>query len=216
MDDHAIVELKLLPALGFFHTQFHRVYQRYFDSGHPFWDFFTRVWFHSGEVAMQDASLTDINEAQFEQIAAQKICAAKIPLAAICYRYNRPDLIEPWSQLVDLLGCWHQFLNDLLGWHRDHTRQICTYFLSEAERRRHVDEPVAGWVTREGFAWAIDKLEAWMSALQGLAEIGSQDLTDYLETRQTMLLKQQEEVAEGLQTLAKVTAVGRQNQGTTD
>jgi hypothetical protein len=209
MDGHATVELKLLPALSFFQTQFQRPYQRYFSGDHPFWDVFSSVWFHSSEVTIRDASLSDLDETTFKQVSAQKICAAKIPLVAACYCHNRPDLIEPWARLVDLLGCWHQFLNDLFGWHRDYARQTCTYFLSEAERRRAEDEPVAGWIAREGFAWAIDQAEGWMSALRTLsAELGSPDLTAYLETRETMLRQQQEEVTIGLRNLARLMATG--------
>lgn len=210
MDGHATVELKLLPALHFFQTQFQQPYQRYFDFDHPFWTVFTTIWFHSSEVTIRDAHLTDIDEVTFREVSAQKSCAAKIPLAAACYRYDRPDLIEPWSDLVDLLGCWHQFLNDLFGWHRDYARQSCTYFLSEAERQRIGDEPVAGWIAREGFAWAIAKAEGWMSELQTLAaELGSPELIVYLETRQKMLRQQQEEVTVGLQSLARLVKAGR-------
>lgn len=208
MDGHATVELSLLPALGFFHTQFQAAYQPHFEAGHPFWHFFITTWLYSAEVVMKDASLTGIDESQFKQISAQKVCAAKIPLAAVCYRHNRSDLIEPWSRLVDGLGCWHQFLNDLLGWHRDDTRQTCTYFLSEAARRRNADEPVAGWVAREGFAWAIEKLQTWMLDLQALAgKLHNPALLAYLAQREAMLLRQQEDITEGLRNMAKIIAV---------
>jgi len=205
MDGHASVELDLLPALGFFHTQFQSAYHRYFDHDHPFWDFFTTTWFHSAEAAMKDASLTDIDEAQFGKIAAQKVCAAKIPLAAVCYTYNRPDLIKPWSQFVDLFGCWHQWLNDLFDWHKDMSQDTHTYFLCEAERRRNDGETIAGWVAREGFAWAIEKSQEWMSALKILAaQLQSTELAAYLDTREAMLMKQKEEVVQGLHNLAKI------------
>ncbi len=205
MDGHATVELELLPALGLFHTQFQLVYQRYFTVDHPFWELFTTIWFHSAEATMKDATLVEIDATLFEQVAAQKVCAVKIPLAAVCYRYDRPELIESWSRLVDLLGCWHQFLNDLLGWHRDHIRQTHTYFLSEAERRREADEPVVSWVAREGFNWATAKLETWMLSLQDLAvNLPSPELETYLNTRNLMLQQQKEEIAEGLQSLAKL------------
>jgi hypothetical protein len=205
MDHQATVELSLLPALNFFHTQFQMAYQRYFEFHHPFWSFFSQVWFHSAEVTMQDAGLTELDELQFKQIAAQKICAAKIPLAAACYRHDRPDLIEAWSHLVDLLGCWHQFLNDLFDWHKDSSHQAPTYFLSEAERHRQVAEPVAGWVIREGFSWGIAKLERWMVELKELAaDLHSPGLQGYLAIRQEMLLKQQADVAAGLASLGKI------------
>lgn len=212
MDGHATVETGLLPALSFFHTRFQFIYQTYFQAGHPFWNYFQTVWFESAEAALKDASLARIEAAQFEQIAARKVCAARIPLAALCYRSGRTDLIEPWSRFVDLLGCWHQMLNDLLGWHRDLTRQTNTYFLSEAERRRRPDEPVAGWVTREGFSWALAQLENWMTALQQTTlELGSPELVNYLELRQAMLLKQQADVAAGLQHLAAIVALAEES-----
>jgi hypothetical protein len=208
MDGHATVELKLLPALNFFQTQFQQVYQPYFAADHLFWAFFSRTWFHSAEVTMRDASLTGLDARQFEQIAAQKVCAAKIPLAAVCYYHHRPHLIEPWSRLVELLGCWHQFLNDLFGWQRDHQRHTCTYFLSQAERCRKPDEPVAGWVAREGFAWAIDQAQGWMLALQAVAaELDSPDLVAYLDMREEMLLQQQVEVAAGLRSLVRLVTL---------
>lgn len=205
MDHQATVELSLLPALNFFHTQFQLAYQRYFEPDHPFWSFFSQVWFHSAEVTMQDAAMAEVDETQFKQIAAQKICAAKIPLAATCYRHGRPDLIENWSRLVDLLGCWHQFLNDLFDWHKDSAQRAPTYFLSEAERRRDEAETAAGWVIREGFSWGIEKLGHWMVELEGLAGgLDSPGLQAYLATRQAMLLKQQADVAAGFEKLGKI------------
>jgi hypothetical protein len=210
MDDHATTELRFLPILGFFHTNFQRTYHRHFPYDHPFWDFFTQIWFQSGETAIQDAELMEINECQFKQTAAQKSCAAKIPLAAVCYRYDRPDLLQPWSEFVDLFSCWHQMFNDLFDWHRDDQRQNLTFFLSEAARRRDKDEPVAAWVAREGFTWAIDKMEAWMSALHPLAHnLNSPELTTYLNLRQATLLEQKEAVMPGLQVLAKIVAASR-------
>jgi hypothetical protein len=207
MDGHATIELKLLPALNFFHTRFQQAYQPYFAADHPFWTYFTATWFHSGDVTMHDAALTDINEAQFKQIAAQKICAAKIPLAAVWYRSEQLDCLTLWSHLVDLLGCWHQMHNDLFSWHRDETRQTCTYFLSEARRRRNSDEPTVAWVAREGFAWAIAKLQSWMSELKAFAgQLRSPDLGNYLENREALLLEQKEMLVKGLQSLAALAA----------
>lgn len=210
MDGHATVEYQLLPALNFFQTEFQAAYQPYFAASHPFWDFFRAAWFHSAEVTLQDALLAEMDAVQFEQIAAQKTCAAKIPLAAVCYRYGQTDRLESWSRLVDLLGCWHQFLNDLFGWRRDDERRTTTYFLSEAERRRRPDEPVLSWVAREGFDWGIAQAQGWMSALQALAqELGSPELISYLGTREEMLQQQATEASAGLVALRKLAAVGK-------
>jgi hypothetical protein len=208
MDGNATVELKLLPALGFFHTRFQIAYQPYFAANHNFWHLFTRVWFHSADVTSQDANLYDLDAVQFEQVAARKTCAAKIPLAAVAYRYDRPDLIEPWSHFVDRFGAWHQLFNDLFDWHRDAVQPACTYFLSEAERRREPEEPVAAWVAREGFAWAIDKLRAWLAGLKGLATpLQSPDLLTYLDLREKRLNERQKAVEGGLKDLARLLAL---------
>lgn len=205
MDGHATVELQLLPALNFFQTQFQHAYYPYFPAGHPFWDFFKAIWFHSAEVTLLDARLTGLDLTQFETIAAQKTCAAKIPLAAVCYRCGCTDLLEPWSRLVDLLGCWHQFLNDMFGWQRDLERRTATYFLSEAERRRQGDESALGWVVREGFAWGMTQAQGWMVALQALAQaLNSPELAAYLRTREAMVRQQQEDVSAGLQSMARI------------
>jgi hypothetical protein len=208
MDGHATVEPRLLPALGFFHTQFQAPYQRYFGCGHPFWTFFRGVWFASADVTVRDASLADIDGEQFVRAAAHKTCAARIPLAAVCYRLGRPDLIAPWSQFVDLFGCWHQMLNDLFDWRRDMEHRTQTYFLSEAARRRDPAEPVAEWVMREGFDWGMGALQGWMAELQALAAgLGSPPLAAYLATRQAMLLERREKVAAGLQAMSDLAAV---------
>lgn len=210
MDGNSTVELKLLPALNFFQTQFQAAYHPYFAADHPFWRFFQITWFHSAEVTFKDALMTSFTAAEFEQVAAQKTCAAKIPLAAICYRYERADLLPAWSHWVDLFGCWHQLLNDLFGWHRDSAGGVQTYFLAEAERRRRPAEPVVAWVVREGFAWAISTAQGWMSALKILShELHSPELLAYLETREGVLRQQTKEVSAGLEALARIAAIKR-------
>ena len=211
MDGDTTIEMELLPALNFFHTQFQSAYYRYFEHDHPFWDFFRAIWFFSAEATMKDASLTDIDETQFEKIVAQKVCAAKIPLAAVCYTYNRLDKIEPWSRFVDLFGCWHQWLNDLFDWHKDERQNTHTYFLCEAERRRNENESIAGWVAREGFTWAIEKSQGWMTDMKRLAiQLQSTELAVYLDSREARLMQQKADVTKGLQSLARIVeATGR-------
>jgi hypothetical protein len=205
MDGDVNIDLKLLPALNFFHSQFQAAYQSYFAAGHPFWNDFGKFWLRSGESAMQDASLPEIDQAQFTQIAAKKVCAAKIPVAAVCYRNDRPDLNQPWFRLVDLLGCWHQMLNDLFDWHKDLGHDAPTYFLSEAGRSKAVDESVAAWVVRKGFAWDSDTLGAWMAELKEMGgRLQSPDLWAYLEKREALFLDRQAEVTAGFENMARL------------
>ena len=205
MDGHATVELGLLPALSFFHTRFQMAYQRYFDHSHPYWALFQEMWFRSAEVTMKDASLADLDREQFEQLAAKKTCAALIPVAAVCYRYKRPDLIAPWSQFLDLFGRWHQMWNDLFTWLRDVRNQTRTYFLSEAERRKRPEEMVTEWVNREGLDWGCQVLEAWMRELVAASkEMGSEELVAYLDSRSAMLQQQRARLARDLERMMNV------------
>jgi hypothetical protein len=205
MDGHTTVERQLLPAAGFYHTQFQSAYQRYFEPRHPFWAFFEQTWFRSAEVTVLDASLDSLTLAQFQQIAGQKVCAAKIPLAAVCHRYERAGLLEPWSQFVDALGAWHQMWNDVFDWHKDLTYETRTYFLSEAGRRKRPDEPAAAWVVREGFDWGVATLQAWMQTLKEQARgLSSPGLLRYLEQRDTMLQEQKDALADHLSSLSRL------------
>ena len=207
MDGDTDMDLELLPALSFFHSQFQFAYQRYFPANHPFWDHFHDIWLHAAESAMQDATLPSSDRAQFTQIAAQKVCAAKIPVVAVCYRRRRPDCIRAWFQVVDTLGCWHQMLNDLLDWHKDMGHHNQTYFLSEAGRRRATDEPVSTWVVREGFAWGCDILHTWMAELKEMAQhLQSPDLLAYLEARDTLFAERKAQVQAGFQNMARLLA----------
>jgi hypothetical protein len=205
MDGHATVELKLLPALGFFHTQFQAAYQRYFPHGHPFWAVFERVWFRSAEATIVDADLADLSQEQFVRVAANKTCAAKIPVVAVCCRYERQDLIAPWSRFLDLFGRWHQMWNDVFTWRRDIEQGTRTYFLSEADRRKSATQSATEWVMWEGFDWGISLLQEWMDDLRAAAShLKSEDVAGYLDERETMLAEQREQVVAGLQSAVEL------------
>ncbi|MBA3531102.1 MAG: hypothetical protein H0T73_04180 [Ardenticatenales bacterium] len=208
MDGDSSTDLSLLPAAGFFHTEFQSAYYPYFAADHPFWPYFREVWACSAESAMWDAREAVIDESHFVRVAARKVCAGKIPLAAVCYHYGRPDLIEPCAAFVDRLGCWHQMWNDLFDWNKDLTHQNQSFFLAEAERRRRAEESVAAWVVREGFEWGCTTLQRWMSELQQMALTQkSAPLEHYLQQRAAMIADQQTRVKEGFQRLAKLATL---------
>jgi hypothetical protein len=211
MDGHPTTELQILPALNFFYAEFQRPYQRYFPHEHPFWDRFAATWYASAEVTIRDARAETIDCDHFVRVTARKTCAVKIPIAAVCYRCGRPDLIPPWGQFVDLFGCWHQMDNDLFDWRKDLERQTRTYFLSEAERRKEAGESVMDWVIREGFGWGFETLATWMAQLQAMgAGLGSPDVLAYLKVREAMASERQSTVVAGLQPLGQLLALLRQ------
>ncbi|GAB4444532.1 MAG: hypothetical protein Kow0031_26970 [Anaerolineae bacterium] len=208
MDGEATVEPGLLPALNFFHSQFQAAYQPYFAAEHPFWVQFEQFWLGSADVSLREGQLTALDEAQFWQLSAQKVSAAKIPVAAICHRHGQPAAFTPWAALIDRLGGWHQLHNDLFDWQRDTQRGGITWFLSEAARRKRPAEPLAGWVAREGFFWGIDTLSQWMAQLQvQAAALGSPPLADWLRQRDTLLADAVAQVTPGLALIARLSAV---------
>ena len=210
MDGHATVELKLLPALGFYYTQFQTAYYPHFPHDHIFWDFLTTVSFRSADVTMQDASLTNIDRAQFKEISAKKTSGVKIPLAAVCYKYDQPNLIAPWSDFADVFGRWNQMRNDLFDWLKDSKHKTPTYFLSEADRQRFPTESVLRWVMREGFDWAVECIQSWMAEAKQVArELNSPDLVAYLDHRETLFLTRKNKVTAGLHNAAKLLALSQ-------
>jgi hypothetical protein len=204
MDGDVDASLHLLPGLGFFHTRFQGAYQKWFPAGHPFWADFDRVWCQSAEASMLDASLETIDIATFQRVAARKICAAKIPLAAVCHHRGWSDAREPWWELVDLLGCWHQMTNDVFDWHKDLNHGNRTCFLCQAGP----EESVVTWVVREGFAWGCALLEGWAAELQRKAvELGSKELVTYLAERQRLYDERKARALSGLGALGKLAEV---------
>ncbi len=203
MDGHGPEDAELLPLLGFFHTQFHRTYQRYFEFDHPFWPFFNQIGVLSADYAINSAQLRDIDRDTFITLAGRKVCGGKIPMAAVCYHYACPDLLTPWEAFFDRLGCWHQMFNDLLGWIKDLKHDTSSYFLSEAHRQKAPDESVVNWITREGFDWGLSVLYDWMAELQQEATtLGSDELVQYLDHRDCLLRQQAAEIKAGFATIA--------------
>ena len=207
MDGHATVELELLSALGIFHTDLLTALHPYFEHGHEFWDFFSATSLQSAEFATVDAQLTDISRKRFVEVAAKKTCGAKVPVAAVCFKNDCPELIEQWTVFIDLLGCWHLMLDDVFDWSGDFERQTPSYFLSEAKRQKKIDESVPEWILREGFEWGVENVRDWIDASRSVAqELRSPDLMVYLDTRDSMLLRRKKAIADALGTAAKTMA----------
>jgi hypothetical protein len=199
MDGHDKQERGLLPATAFFHSQFQQSYYRYFESTSPFWDTFHTLWLKAGDAVMEEATLTNIDRRDFDEISASKLCGAKIPVVAVCHWNGRPDLVGPWSECCDRLARVMQFMDDLFDWHRDLSRGITSYFLSQAASRKRNDESATSWIVREGFAWGVGILRTWLDDLRPLAhQLGSGEFEHYLERRQDILRDEAESIERGL------------------
>ncbi|MBI3168829.1 MAG: hypothetical protein HYZ22_10145 [Chloroflexi bacterium] len=208
MDGETTIEKALLPALGFFHTEFQSAYQTYFPASHPFWELYKNVWFGAHQAAILDAQLREIDLYAFENMASQKVSAARIPAAAICHHYGRTDTMEDWFEWVRRFGKWHQMFNDVFDWYKDSSNGNQTYFLSEAERLKRADESAIQWIVREGFESGCDTLRLWMKETQDLAAtLNCPELVQYLEKRSALFEERTRNSLEGLQALGKLVMV---------
>ncbi|HJU65227.1 MAG TPA: hypothetical protein VJ596_06090 [Gemmatimonadaceae bacterium] len=210
MDGHADGEHAFLPAAAFFHMHFQRPYHRHFPNVHPFWRSFTDHWMHGADAAVRDGALTSIDREQFVRVAAQKVAAAKVPLAAVCHRYGQMDRFGRWARFADAVGCFSQMLDDVLDWNMDMMRESdrsSTYFLTEGERRRRRTETIAEWVVREGFAWGMGQAREWLWEARRLSEaLEAPELAGYLLGREATLRRLTERVSRGLEQFAAVAA----------
>jgi len=183
------VAAPVVPLLIVLHAEFEQTYHPYFPPSHAFWDDLARSSYQAAETASRDAGQGRITREHFLASSARKVAGAKIPIAAVCHRYGRSDLVAPWSAFVDLLGQWHQMLNDMLGWSRDLQRETPTYFLSEAVERAGPGGSIAEWVVGEGYQWGMGQLAPWMTDLKAAArQLESPALVTYLEGRDRALL----------------------------
>jgi len=209
MDGDPAADPMLLPAAGFFHAEFQQAYATYFEPRHPFWEWFSALWFGAIEATIADAKLGAITLEQFQEISALKVSPAKIPIVATCLRHDRPDALPARLDLCDRLGCIAQMTDDLFDWQDDleHAGRT-TYFLSEAERRRDREEPLAAWVLREGFAWGVDTIQSWYDSLRDNAQaLGGDGLVQHLNKEATALTDRAAQLIPGYRALASLAEV---------
>ena len=209
MDGEPASDPTLLPATGFFHTEFQQTYATYFGSQHPFWEWFTSLWYGTVQATIIDAGLQTITLRQFQDITALKVSPAKIPIVATCLRHRRPDAIPARLDLCDRLGCLAQMTDDLFDWQDDleHSGRT-TYFLSEAQRLRNPGEPLAAWILREGFAWGVETVQSWYDALRDDAEaLGGEGLRRHLNEAAAALTDRAAQLIPGYRALASLAGV---------
>ena len=210
-DDDDSTAKRLLPAIAVLHAEFQSSYGRLFPAGHAFWHNFHEQWAACHAASFADSALTDIDAEIFRTVSAKKVCAAMIPLMAVCHLHGLKALPADWLQLFDLLSQWHQFHNDFFDWKRDSDQGLHSYFLSEARRGAAENEDLLSWMARAGFDWGVGRLDGWMSDIRSIAAIISHPpLNDYLDMRQALLNDACAAVRPGLQLLSTLQAAGNQ------
>jgi hypothetical protein len=195
----------LLPLLGFFHSEFQSTYVRYFPPDSVFGEFFHCTWVTMAEATVEQTRLLDLSKHDFIRLSAAKSGGVKIPLAAVCERYGRPDLLQRWCTFFDEFAAWGQMLDDVFDWLQDYTQAVPTYFLSEARRRKRHDESVASWILREGIEWGYAHAARQMGTLRNIAtELESENLVRYINHRQTEVAQLWETLRPQLPALARL------------
>lgn len=208
MDENAVEERALLPLLGMLHANYVRIYARLFPADAPFWDLFDRYWSATAEAAMLEKTLGSVSTDEFVTVAARKTSGIKIPLAAVCCRYDRLDLLDPWCAFYDRLARWQQMADDTFDWVHDRRHGNVTYFLAEGGRQKRPGESVSGWVVRRGFAWAMAGLADDMCDLRRQAEqLASPELVRFLEYRDADLRERGIELTSMLKDVATLAEV---------
>jgi hypothetical protein len=210
MDGERPAPAPLLPVLTFLYAEFQQTYYPYFPHDHPFWEACRSATLASAEMAARDAELSEIDRTRFLEISARKVAGARVPIAAVCHRYGRTDLVGPWFTLVDLLGRWHQMLNDIRGWSRDLGAGRQTYFLSQASASVGPNGSIAEWVIGDGLTWGAALLEEWMSELRAAAsDLGSPALVAYLGDRASSLATEWEGLQPSLVAVRHLASIMR-------
>jgi hypothetical protein len=207
MDGHGTVELKILPATAFFHTEFQAMYHKYFDAAHPFWEVFRSAWFSASEAVTREVNLHRIHQAEFERVIVAKLAGARIPLAAVGFHHGAGERLRCWEEFTLALARWSQMEDDLFDWHHDLRHGKTSYFLTEASRHKGF-ESVDAWVVREGFQQGMETLQRELSALRRLVpSLHSPDVVSYLDSRETILESQKVRIGEAFEILKDVASI---------
>jgi hypothetical protein len=198
----------LLPLLGFLHAEFQSTYARYFQPDNAFWERFHFTWVKMADSIAEQARLSSLTSNDFLRISAGKSSGIRIPLAAVCEFYSRPDLLESWCVFFDAFAIWSQMLDDMLDWVRDYSQASTTWFLSEARRRKRRDEPVSAWILREGIEWGFAHAASQLRALRDIAaELKNENLIRYLDYREAQVAQLWEALHPQLPALARLALV---------
>jgi hypothetical protein len=193
---------KLAPCTLYFDSEAIAPYSRLFPAKHEFWDLFDKFLAQQSEASAADGLLEDVDPATFASLSSRKFTGAKIPIAAVRYRY--PGLersFEQWLDFVDCLGSFAQFSNDFFDWRHDSTHGITTYVSSEAKRRAP-EEGITSWFLREGFDWGAGELQSRFDnvKLQG-EELGNEAVLHWAAERGRTLQEDIEKLDSALELL---------------
>ncbi len=164
------------------------------------------------EAAAAESTLREVSAEEFLTISARKASGGALPLAAVCVRYERMDLLGPWESMFGMFCRWHQLRDDFLDWNDDAKAGSASWLLTEAKRGAKAGESLAAWMGREGFAWVKSVMKAWMEeTLAAAAGLHCEKLMAYLKLRDEEFTQQIDKtirVAEAFRGLLRVGMAG--------
>lgn len=183
MDGH-IECSRLLPVLTSLYAHSYRSLQSLFPPDDPFWNYFYELTDLSADATIADFTATSLTSQDFIRFAAQKSYCVLIPMIAVLCRYKSYADVDRWLQFWHAFAPWNQMRDDVFDWYSDRKNNLCTYLLSEAERRKREDESVEHWMLRDGYEWSLHVLDSLFKRVRQLAaELNCPEMEQHLEER---------------------------------
>jgi hypothetical protein len=175
-DGQSPADAPLLPLAAFFHCNFHAAYTGWFEPANPFWDCFRELWMGMADATVSGSRRTAFAEAELERATVGKIAAVKIPVAAVCFRYGRPDLLGGWFDFYDAFCCAHELLDDVIDCFSDLAAGRPSFLLSQAGRDKLPGETIESYLIRAGLGRGYAAISAWLAEAQKRSERLESDL----------------------------------------
>lgn len=166
----------LLSMAAFFHCNFQSAYAGWFEPANPFWECFRELWMGMADATVSGAGRTVFAEADLGRATVGKIAAVKIPVAAVCFRYGRTDLLGGWFDFYDAFCCAHELLDDIVDCFSDLAADRSSFLLSQAGRDKLPGETIEAYLIRAGLERGYAAISAWLAEAQKRSERLENDL----------------------------------------
>jgi hypothetical protein len=170
-DGQSPADAPLLPMAAFFHYNFQAAYSGWFEPGNPFWECFRELWIGMADATVAGSRRVAFSESDLRAATLGKIAAVKIPVAAVCFRYGREDLLDGWFGFYDAFCCAHELLDDLCDCFSDLAAGRSSFVLSQADRARRPCETIESYMIRSGLEQGYDAVSEWLGEAQRRAEL---------------------------------------------
>ena len=190
MDADGPAELsRFAPCATYFWWNFARPYLHHFAYPSPFWTHFSACTGTYSDLTSLDAALTAVSDSMFETVSSKKFETAKVPVTAVALRCGHEVSVTRYQHLVDLLGRFHQFWNDLLDWRHDLNSGLVTFLQSKFLSQTDSFPNSSAWFSERGCSWACERaLLYFHEAADAAKALECNELDDWFVQRERLLL----------------------------